>query len=237
MTPDTKTPPVSSPMGRPLLDRADERVRHEAGVAGAIRAFVTRVRSGDLGSLPVIVGLLIIWTVFQALNPSFLSSNNLVSLLFDLSTGLAVAGFLALSAVAHLVVSTVWFPRYVHDLARGINRARWVEYALSSSLMMVVIAQLVGIADVTALGLPATATNAGTPQPSTNSALTNWPGSRGASSIKSTSSRTSRRPYLTAKPWARTRAWPRVSRSCMSVRNTCDCTSSGTRNVSSSGQP
>jgi len=73
------------------------------------------------------------------------------TVLFDLSTGLAVAAFLALSALAHLIVSTVWFRGYVGDLAKGINRARWVEYALSSSLMMVVIAQLVGIADVTAL--------------------------------------------------------------------------------------
>lgn len=71
--------------------------------------------------------------------------------LFDLSTGLAVAVFLALSALAHLIVSTLWWRGYVADLADGINRARWVEYSLSSSLMMVVIAQLVGIADVTAL--------------------------------------------------------------------------------------
>ena len=40
-----------------------------------------RVRSGDLGSLPVVVGLVIIWTVFQSLNPVFLSPNNLVNLL------------------------------------------------------------------------------------------------------------------------------------------------------------
>ena len=71
--------------------------------------------------------------------------------LFDLSTGLAVAAFLALSALAHLIVSTGWWRGYVADLSRGISRARWVEYSLSSSLMMVVIAQLVGIADVTAL--------------------------------------------------------------------------------------
>ena len=73
------------------------------------------------------------------------------TVLFDLPTGLAVAAFLALSALAHLVVSTVWWRGYVDDLSRGIHRARWVEYAFSSSLMMVVIAQLVGIADVTAL--------------------------------------------------------------------------------------
>ena len=45
-----------------------------------------RVKSGDLGSLPVVVGLVIIWTVFTALNPIFLSPNNLVNLLFDCST-------------------------------------------------------------------------------------------------------------------------------------------------------
>ncbi len=71
--------------------------------------------------------------------------------LFKLSTGLAVAAFLVLSALAHLIVSTVWWRGYVADLGRGMNRARWVEYSLSSSLMMVVIAQLVGIADVIAL--------------------------------------------------------------------------------------
>ena len=42
------------------LDRSDVRVKHAAGVGGAIGAFVDRVRSGDLGSLPVIAGLVII---------------------------------------------------------------------------------------------------------------------------------------------------------------------------------
>ena len=60
--------------GHALLDRSDVRVKHEAGVGGAIRAFLDRVRSGDLGSLPVIVGLVIIWTVFTSLNPIFLSA-------------------------------------------------------------------------------------------------------------------------------------------------------------------
>lgn len=73
------------------------------------------------------------------------------TVLFELSTALALAAFLALSALAHVLVSTVWWRGYVSDLGRRINRARWVEYSISSSLMMVVIAQLVGIADVTAL--------------------------------------------------------------------------------------
>ena len=45
-----------------LLDRSDSRVAHSEGFAGSVRSFLDRVRSGDLGSLPVVVGLLIIWT-------------------------------------------------------------------------------------------------------------------------------------------------------------------------------
>ena len=72
-------------------------------------------------------------------------------LLFDLPTGFAVAAFLALSALAHTVVATGWWRGYLADLSRRRNYARWVEYALSSSVMIVVIAQLVGISDVAAL--------------------------------------------------------------------------------------
>ena len=98
MTSDTDTKP-----GAPLLDRADTRVRHDTGVAGTIRGFLDRVRSGDLGSLPVVVGLAIIWTVFQTLNPVFLSSNNLVNLLFDSST----VGVISLGIVCILMVGEI----------------------------------------------------------------------------------------------------------------------------------
>ncbi|HEV2896847.1 MAG TPA: sugar ABC transporter permease [Pseudaminobacter sp.] len=87
----------------PLLDRSDERVRHAQGIGGTIRAFLDRVRSGDLGSLPVIVGLAIIWTVFQSLNPVFLAPNNLVNLLFDCST----VGVIALGIVCILMVGEI----------------------------------------------------------------------------------------------------------------------------------
>jgi D-xylose transport system permease protein len=86
-----------------LLDRRDERVKHAEGIGGAIRGFLDRVRSGDLGSLPVVVGLLIIWTVFQSLNPVFLAPNNLVNLLFDCST----VGVISLGIVCILMVGEI----------------------------------------------------------------------------------------------------------------------------------
>jgi D-xylose transport system permease protein len=97
---------MSNPGGNgpaPLLDRRDERVKHAEGLGGSIRAFLDRVRSGDLGSLPVVVGLAIIWTVFQTLNPVFLAPNNLVNLLFDCST----VGIISLGIVCILMVGEI----------------------------------------------------------------------------------------------------------------------------------
>ena len=72
--------------------------------------------------------------------------------LFETPIGLAVAGFLALSAAAHLIIVSPWFyPWYERNLALQRNEARWVEYAISSSIMIVLIAQLTGISDITAI--------------------------------------------------------------------------------------
>lgn len=92
-----------APIAARPLDRTDTRVRDDSGVGGTIRGFIDRVRSGDLGSLPVIVGLIVICTVFQALNPIFLAPNNLVNLLFDCST----VGIIALGIVCILMVGEI----------------------------------------------------------------------------------------------------------------------------------
>src|SRR5437867_5780318 len=91
------------PQPSTLLDRSDVRVKHATGIGGAVAAFVERVKSGDLGSLPVIVGLIIIWTVFTGLNPVFLSADNLVNLLFDCST----VGVISLGIVCVLMVGQI----------------------------------------------------------------------------------------------------------------------------------
>ncbi len=106
------------------LDRSDARVRHDTGLGGAIRGFADRVRSGDLGSLPVVVGLAVIWTVFQSLNPVFLSSNNLVNLLFDCST----VGVISLGIVCILMVGEIDLSvGSVSGLASAIVGVLWVN--------------------------------------------------------------------------------------------------------------
>lgn len=85
------------------LDRSDSRVRHDEGIGGAIRAFIDRVRSGDLGMLPVAIGLILISVVFASLNPVFLAPNNLVNLLFDA----AAVGCISLGIVCVLILGEI----------------------------------------------------------------------------------------------------------------------------------
>ncbi|MFD1797848.1 sugar ABC transporter permease [Paracoccus aurantiacus] len=85
------------------LDRSDSRVRHDEGIAGALRAFIDRIRSGDLGMLPVAVGLILISVVFASLNPVFLAPNNLVNLLFDA----AAVGCISLGIVCVLILGEI----------------------------------------------------------------------------------------------------------------------------------
>jgi hypothetical protein len=62
-----------------------------------------------------------------------------------------IVAFLALSALAHFIIATVYRHRYEAGLAKGLNAARWVEYAFSASTMMVAIALLVGVYDLPSL--------------------------------------------------------------------------------------
>lgn len=95
-------PPTGTPGA--ALDRQDSRVAvDEAGLRGSLTAFGRRVRAGDLGPLPVIVGLVIIAIIFQALNSVFLSSTNLVNLLYDS----AAVGTISLGIVCVLILGEI----------------------------------------------------------------------------------------------------------------------------------
>jgi len=72
--------------------------------------------------------------------------------LFNLQLGPMVALFLFLSAIAHFSVSLPkGYDWYVRNLKKGMNPARWAEYSVSSSVMIIVIAMLVGIWELSAL--------------------------------------------------------------------------------------
>jgi hypothetical protein len=72
--------------------------------------------------------------------------------LFDIATGWGVFTFLAISAAALLIIaSPLVFPWYKRNLLRNRNYGRWIEYFFSSSIMIVLIAQITGVSDIAAL--------------------------------------------------------------------------------------
>jgi len=70
--------------------------------------------------------------------------------LFHLPFALLVSCFLLLSALFHFII-VIYNKKYTADLNKGINKFRWYEYALSSSLMIMLIAVLFGVYDIGAL--------------------------------------------------------------------------------------
>jgi ABC-type xylose transport system permease subunit len=84
-------------------DLQDERLIASNGISGAVSAFTSRLRSGDLGSVPVVAGLIIIWVVFQIANSSFLTSRNLVNLTLQTTS----VGVLALGIVLVLLLGEI----------------------------------------------------------------------------------------------------------------------------------
>jgi len=71
--------------------------------------------------------------------------------LFDVPIGWAVAVFLLLAALDHLLTGTVARNTYERDLRRGINRFRWVEYSASATLMVILISFYAGVTSINAV--------------------------------------------------------------------------------------
>lgn len=134
---------VAPPPGTAAQFARLRRFNVAVGAAHAAQAAVMLVLSNDL-ALPV--------------TATFLTGDPITAgtaaprVLFEVPVGAAVAVFLLLAALDHLAVAlpgvVTW---YEANLARGVNYARWIEYSVSASLMIVLIAMLTGIWDVAAL--------------------------------------------------------------------------------------
>jgi hypothetical protein len=142
---------------------ADVPTRPAAG-ALLLRAKLARLRrwNGAMGALHFAQGLamLALASAFSLpVTSSFLRMSPVTGKLVAVPDELVrlriaplVAAFLFVSALAHFALASPWLHRwYERSVSRGINPARWIEYSISSSLMMVVIAMLVGIYDIAGL--------------------------------------------------------------------------------------
>ena len=112
-TPETPNPatveaegadPTAVPADARPADLQDERlIADHASIGGWASATWGRLRSGDLGSAPVVIGLILIWGVFYALEPAFLSSRNLVNLTLQM----CAVGTIAIGVVLVLLLGEI----------------------------------------------------------------------------------------------------------------------------------
>jgi Heliorhodopsin len=72
--------------------------------------------------------------------------------LFDLPLGWGVFAFMAISAAALLIIASPGvFQWYKRNLLQDRNYGRWIEYSVSSSIMIVLITMICGITDIAAM--------------------------------------------------------------------------------------
>jgi hypothetical protein len=121
-----------------------------------------RLYNGVMGAFHLIQSVLIfalsnsfalpVTTTFLNVRPGALTISGTPEVLTNLNLGPMIAIFLLISAIAHFTLASPGvFGWYTRNLSKGINYARWYEYALSSSLMIVVIAMLSGMYDIAGL--------------------------------------------------------------------------------------
>ncbi len=103
----TQTPtPVAEGSTAPS-DLQDERLIRPVGFRENVAAQVKRVRTGDLGALPVIIGLLIISVIFQIISPIFLGAENIgtIILLYCAPVGVIAVGIVLVLLLGQIDLS------------------------------------------------------------------------------------------------------------------------------------
>ncbi|MFG2437180.1 sugar ABC transporter permease [Streptomyces sp. NPDC048508] len=75
----------------------------EQGFAGYVGEFKRKIKAGDLGSIPVVIGLIVIWAIFASLNSNFLTAGNLS----DISVAMVGTGMIAVGIVFVLLLGEI----------------------------------------------------------------------------------------------------------------------------------
>lgn len=88
--------PVNPAAAHDAIPAVDPRLLvREQGLAGYVNEFGRKLKAGDLGSVPVVLGLIIIWSIFQGLNSNFLGAENLTNIAITMTaTGMMAVGII-----------------------------------------------------------------------------------------------------------------------------------------------
>lgn len=93
-----------------------------------------------------------IWSYFLTFDTNQMRLITDPRILGDVPFAITVSLFLFMSAIAHFIIAAPATNKiYNRDLEKGINKFRWYEYSISSSLMIVLIAMLFGVYGIAAL--------------------------------------------------------------------------------------
>lgn len=82
---------------------AARQVVHPTTLGESFRAYLTRLRGGELGAVPIVVGLLLLTVIFTTLNPAFLTPRNFVNLIVQM----APLALIAVGVVFVLLIAEV----------------------------------------------------------------------------------------------------------------------------------
>jgi D-xylose transport system permease protein len=114
------------------------------GFPTVVSRMLQRMKSGDLGAIPVIVGLMLIWTIFTVLNHRFLSSENLSNLALQM----APVGTMAVGIVLVLLLGEIDLSAgSVSGLCGAVLAVAHVKHGLTPILAIVItltVAALIG---------------------------------------------------------------------------------------------
>ncbi|MBZ3904565.1 MULTISPECIES: sugar ABC transporter permease [Streptomyces] len=138
----TTVAPADDPTAAPVTVVDPRLLVREEGLKGYVTEFKRKVRGGELGSLPVVIGLIVIWTIFQLQNDLFLSADNLS----DISYFLSATGMLAIGLVFVLLLGEIDLSvGSVSGLASTLFAVLAVNHGMNSWLALI-LAIVTGLA-------------------------------------------------------------------------------------------
>ncbi|MDN3021486.1 sugar ABC transporter permease [Streptomyces sp. S.PB5] len=99
----TTVAPADDPTAAPVAVVDPRLLLREEGFKGYWTEFKRKTKGGELGSLPVVIGLIVIWTIFQLKNDLFLSADNLS----DIGYYMSAYGMLSIGLVFVLLLGEI----------------------------------------------------------------------------------------------------------------------------------
>ncbi|CAM5384537.1 sugar ABC transporter permease [Streptomyces canus] len=134
--------PIDDPTAAPVATVDPRLLVREEGLKGYWTEFTRKVKGGELGSLPVVIGLIVIWAIFQFKNDRFLSADNLSNISYYMSaTGMIAIGLVFVLLLGEIDLSV----GSVSGLASTLFAVWVVQHGMNAWLALL-LAILIGIA-------------------------------------------------------------------------------------------